>query len=255
MLHGISRPALALVATTALALPATATAADRGSTERAPSPRWAEITRTDVGYRYLASRHDSRLTLTRDGDRVVFKDRALRRFREALPRGCRRVEVDRGIAASCRIPGAPSAVDPLQLEIVPQAGNDRVNGSSLSVVFQLVVLAGPGDDVVTGGAGADELNGALGADRMTGALGDDRIRVGPGNDIADGGIGKDVLVGTDGADHLSGGEGEDTLRGDAGDDTLLGGPAADDLLCGEGFDTTDDDGQTDGVHDCEQVLP
>ncbi|MDZ5622925.1 calcium-binding protein [Nocardioides sp. HM23] len=255
MLRRINRAALSLVATAALTLPAVATASGPESTERAPSPRWAEITRTDAGYRYLASLHDSSLTLTRVGDRVVLHDRAMRRFRQALPAGCRRVTVARGIAASCRVPGTATAANPLELAIVPQAGNDRVDGSALSAVFKLILLAAAGDDVATGGAGADELNGALGIDRLTGGAGDDLIRVGPGNDIGDGGAGEDELVGTDGADHLSGGEGEDVLRGDAGKDTLLGGPAADSLICGPGFDTTDDDEDTDGVSHCEAVLP
>lgn len=249
------RAALSLVAATALTLPAVATAAAPGSVERAPSPRWAEITRTDAGYRYLASRHDSNLTITRAGARVVFHDRAMRRFREALPAGCRRVTVARGIAASCVIPGTVTAADPLRLEIAPQAGSDRVDGSSLGAVFQMIVLASGGDDVATGGAGDDELNGALGIDRLTGGGGDDWIRVGPGNDIGDGGPGEDRLIGTDGADHLSGGEGGDLLRGDDGNDTLLGGAGGDNMFCGAGFDTTDDDGDTDGVSQCEAVLP
>ncbi len=254
MRHRTCRAVLALAATAILALPAVATSAALGGAERAPSPRWAEITRTDGGYRYLASRHDSNLTLTRVGDRLVFKDRALRRFR-SLPASCRRIQVDTGIGASCRIPATSTAASPLRLEILPQAGNDRVNGSALGAEFQILFLGAAGDDMATGGAGDDELNGSLGSDRLTGGPGDDLIRTGPGNDVADGGHGEDRLVGTDGADHLSGGEGEDVLEGGSGDDTLLGGPAADDLLCGDGFDTTDDDGQTDGVHHCEHVLP
>jgi hypothetical protein len=248
-----SRAALALAATAAVLLPATPDGATAAG--RAPSPRWAEITRIDGGFRYLASKYDSNLSITRSGDRVVFHDRGMRRFREDLPAGCRRVTVARGIAASCRIPATVTAVDPLELTIVPLAGHDRVDASTLSAIFRLILRAGDGDDTATSGAGDDQLDGGLGVDQLTSGTGDDLIRVGPGHDIGDGGVGEDRLVGTDGADHLSGGEGEDLLEGGAGNDTLLGGPAADSLLCGDGFDTTDDDGQTDGAMHCEQVLP
>src|SRR5688572_24427923 len=97
MLHRLSRAALVLAATAALALPAVATATAPGPTEREPSPRWAEITRVPGGFRYLASLHDSNLTIRKDAGRVVFHDRAMRRFREALPNGCRRVTVEVGI--------------------------------------------------------------------------------------------------------------------------------------------------------------
>ncbi len=256
MLHQLQRTALVLVASAALTLPAVATAAAPAPTEGAPpSPRWAEITRNDVGFRYLASKHDSNLTVTRVGDRLVFKDRALKRFR-SLPASCRKIAVDTGIGASCRIPATATPANPLRLEISPQAGNDRVNGSSLGAEFEMLFQGAAGDDVATGGAGDDELNGALDNDRLTGGAGADWIRPGPGNDIGDGGDGEDRLVGTDGADHLSGGEGEDLLEGGPGDDTLLGGPASDILLCGSGFDTTDDDGDLDSqVHHCEAVVP
>lgn len=250
MLRRISRAALVLAATAAVLFPATP--GDAGADKRAPSPRWAELTRIDGGFRYLASLHDNKLTIKRVGDRVVFHDRAARRFRESLPNGCRRVTVERGIAASCRIPATATGVDPLLLAIVPQAGSDRVNGSTLGAELKLSVEPGPGDDTVLGGAADDLLNGALGIDHVTGGGGKDLIKVGPGNDVADGGAGRDTVVGGDGNDELSGGSGDDELNGGAGDDLLLGGPGADDMFCGPGFDTTDDDEQFDGVQHCEE---
>jgi len=220
-----------------------------------PSPRWAEITRVADGLRFVASKHDSRLTVTRDGGRVVFHDRALQRFREALPAGCRRVAVTRGIAASCRVPAEASATEPFVLEIRPQGGNDRVDGGGLGAELRLRIEPGAGDDTVIGGAGDDLLNGALGIDTVSGGPGRDKISTGPGNDVADGGAGDDRVIGADGNDFLTGSVGLDTLEGGDGNDTLLGGAGEDSLLCGNGFDTTDDDGETDLVRHCEQVLP
>jgi hypothetical protein len=251
MFRRTSRAALALAATAAVLLPATPDGAT--AAERAPSPRWAEITRIDGGFRYLASRYDSKLSITRSGDRVVFHDRAMRRFREALPAGCRRVAVERGIAASCRIPATATGADPLLLAIVPQAGDDRVNGSTLGAELKLSVEPGQGDDTVLGGAAGDLLNGALGIDHVTGGPGRDLIKVGAGNDIADGGTGNDRVVGGDGNDELSGSAGDDQLEGGAGNDLLLGGPGGDLMLCGPGHDTTDDNSpaEDDGVMRCE----
>ena len=256
MLHRLPRAALVLAATAALAIPAVATATAPGPTERAPSPRWAEITRIPGGFRYLASLHDSNLTIRKDAGRVVFHDRAMRRFREALPNGCRRVTVEVGIAASCRIPATATAGDPLLLEILPQAGNDRVDGSTLGVQLELSVEPGPGDDTVRGGAAADLINGALGADHVTGGAGADEIRPGPGHDVADGGVGADRIVGGDGSDELSGNEGDDVLEGGPGNDLLLGGPGSDSLLCGDGTDTSDDNAADDDTsRHCELQAP
>ena len=257
MLRRLSRAALVLVAATAVTLaPATASStAAAVADERAPSPRWAEISRIDGGFRYLASMHASNLSITRVGARVVFHDRAMRRFREALPTGCRRVTVQRGIAASCRIPAWATGANPLTLAIVPQGGNDRVDGSTLGAELRLSVEPGPGDDTVLGGAAADLINGALGIDHVDGGAGRDLIRVGPGNDVAEGGPGWDRVVGGDGNDELSGSEGDDDLEGGEGNDLLLGGVGGDSLFCGPGYDTTDDDGQFDGVQHCEAVLP
>lgn len=252
MLQLICRAAGSLAAAVALAAPAVATDA---AVAAPPDPRWAEITRVDGVLRYVASKYDNKLTVTRVGGRVVFHDKAMHRFRKALPRGCRQVAVPRGIAASCRIPAATSAAKPLHLEISPQGGDDRVNGSTLGAEIALKVLPGAGDDIVVGGAADDELSGAVGADTVTGGAGDDTIILGDGNDIAFGGAGEDRVVGGDGNDELSGGDGEDQLEGGPGNDLLIGGAAADALLCGTGIDTTDDDGVTDGPRHCEEVLP
>lgn len=234
MLDRTCRAVLPLVAAAALLAPATAIGS--GTSDRTLSPRWGKILRIDGGYRFVASEHDSRLVMARDGTRVLFHDRALRRWKE-LPRGCRAVAVDRGIAATCRIPAATSPAAPMLLEVLPRLGDDRVDATKLGPEFTLRVLGADGNDVVALGSGDDFFNGAAGDDR------------------ASGGIGEDELVGVGGADHLSGNIGEDTLRGGDGDDTLLGGPGEDSLFCGPGVDTTDDDGQTDGVSHCEELAP
>jgi hypothetical protein len=252
MINRTYRAALALATAIAFLVPATTADAQ---TAAPPSTRWAEITRVTGGYHYLASQLDSNLTITRVGVRVVFHDSGMRRFRTALPPGCRRVTVSRGIAASCRIPAWVTSANPLQLEIVPQAGDDRVDGSTLGAELRLKVEPGPDDDTVLAGAADDLITGALGMDHVDGGPGADLIRVGPGIDVADGGPGHDRLVGGDGADQLAGSDGDDTLEGGDGNDTLLGGPGEDILLCGNGFDTTDDDGDLDTVRHCEQHTP
>lgn len=257
MLPRTTRAVLTLAAAAALVAPSAVTseAADRADrADRGVSQRWAEITRVDGGFRYRASLHDSRLVLSREGTRVRLHDRAMRRWR-SLPTGCRRVAVERGIAATCRVPAATSPADPLLLEIMPGLGDDRVNGSALGAEFRLRLLGAAGNDVLLGGAGADFVNGSGGADRADGGLGADVLRTGDGNDVAEGGLGNDTLTGVDGDDWLSGSAGDDVLNGGTGDDTMLGGPGADDLFCGDGIDTTDDDGQTDGVQHCENVVP
>lgn len=246
-----TRAVLTATFTAVLLVPGTAqTAAPAGSAERAVSARWAEITRIDGGYRFLASEHDNRLVLTRDGERVRFHDRAARRWR-SLPTGCRPVAVTTGIAASCRVP--TTAASPLLLEIVPRLGDDRVDGARLPAEFRLRVLGSGGSDVMIGGAGPDFFNGADGADRGFGGPGQDLLRLGDGDDVAEGGPGWDDLIGTAGNDHLSGNAGDDQLEGGVGDDTLLGGPGSDALLCGPGTDTSDDDGQVDGALQCEKA--
>lgn len=257
MLNRTFRTVLTIATAVALVVPAAATAtaaAPADSGERVVAKRWGEITRIDGGLRYRASGHDNRLVMSRDGARIRFHDRAMRRW-VSLPRGCRRVAVERGIAATCRIPVATTPADPLLLEIVPRLGDDRIDGSALGAEFRLSVLADDGNDVVLGGAGDDFVNGAMGLDRVRGGLGDDWIRTGDGHDVVDGEGGADRLVGTAGDDHLSGGIGEDQLEGGTGNDTLLGGPGSDILLCGAGTDTTDDDGDLDQPVNCEQVQP
>ena len=255
MLHLICRSGVSLAAAVALVVPVTATDA-AGPGDRAPDPRWAQITRVDGVLHYVASKYDNRLTVTRAGGRVVFHDKAMHRFRTALPAGCREVAVTRGIAASCRVPASATGANPFPIEIAPQGGNDRVDGSAIGPEIVLTVLTGEGDDTVLGGAADDHLSAAVGLDTVTGGEGADTIILGDGNDVADGGDGDDNLVGGAGNDELSGHAGDDQLEGATGDDLLLGGANSDTLLCGAGDDTADDRAiEDDTSRHCEHLVP
>ena len=220
--------------------------------ERVVAKRWGEITRIDGGLRFRASQHDSRLVMTRAGARVRFHDRALRRWL-FVPRGCRRVAVETGIAATCRIPAGTSPTAPLLLEIVPRLGDDRIDGSALGAEFRLTLLGDAGRDVLIGGDGSDYFNGAFQGDRAVGNGGDDFIRLGDANDVAYGGPGKDHVVGLAGDDRLFGGDGDDLLEGSEDDDTLIGGPGIDNLRCGLGTDARDNDPDDPASRDCERI--
>jgi mRNA-degrading endonuclease toxin of MazEF toxin-antitoxin module len=213
-----------------------------------------EITRVEGGLRFRSSLHDDRVTVTRSGDRVRFEDTAARVVR-ALPRRCRLANAEAGRAVLCRIPADISAGSPLRIDVEPGGGNDQVDGSTLGVEIRLDVLGAAGDDDIATGAGADSVNGAGGIDTVRSGDGNDFVRVGDGDDIADGGTGDDHILGTAGNDQLTGNTGDDVLEGGDGNDLLLGGTGEDSLLCGNGIDTTDDDGDTDRPHQCENTIP
>lgn len=124
------------------------------------------------------------------------------------------------------------------------AGNDQISGGAAGETLS----GGDGNDTLQGGAGADVADGGDGADRivggdgddwLAGGAGDDRVDGSDGSDVADGGDGADTLTGGDGSDLLSGGAGNDQLSGDDGADTALGGPDADLLDGSRGADVLD----------------
>lgn len=96
----------------------------------------------------------------------------------------------------------------VSIQVNAWTGDDRVRVAR-SVRIPVVLLGGPGDDLLVGGGGPDRLNG---------------------------GVGRDVLVGHPGRDFLSGGPGNDVLFGGPGSDLLFGGPGLDRLLAGPGRD-------------------
>ncbi len=114
-----------------------------------------------------------------------------------------------------------------------------VNINSVTSLFtastfqQIVVIAGPGDDVVTVGGGIS---------RPAELFGDE------GNDQLSGGKGDDILHGGDGSDHLSGGAGNDVLLGDAGNDKMHGDAGNDSVSGGDGHDQIWGDGGNDSLY-------
>ena len=252
-------PRMLAALTTVLAVGLVAPTAHAGATDhadRAATRHWIQISKVDGGYRYQASLHDNRLTVTRVGDRVRLADTTARVIRGDLPRGCRRAHADRGRAVSCRVPDGTSAAAPLLLDIEPQRGDDHVDASALGAEFKLSLLGAQGDDELLAGGGDDFINGADGVDQVHGGPGNDSIKVGAGDDIADGGEGDDVVIGTAGNDQLAGSVGDDRLEGGDGNDLLLGGSGSDVLLCGDGTDRADDhEVDDDTSRHCEIFLP
>jgi len=92
------------------------------------------------------------------------------------------------------------------LVISTGAGDDVVSGQNgLSLLTQLTIDGGAGNDTITGGDGDDLLLGGTGNDRIIGARGADLARLGGGDD---------TFV-------WNPGDGSDTVEGDAGTDTLV----------------------------------
>ncbi|MEZ0579064.1 calcium-binding protein [Nocardioides sp. MH1] len=218
-----------------------------------PLPDQAMITRTRHGYVYRAGQQDSHLTITLTADGLEYADTGTERFKR-LPRACRRLEADAGVAAVCRVPAWVGVDQPLLVEVWPRLGDDYVDGSTLPESVAMTVLADAGDDVALLGAGPDFFNGFTGRDQVWGGGGDDWVRTGPDADLVWGGDGADQLVGTDGKDTFYGEGGDDRVGGGAGDDRLDGGPGADRVLCEGGRDTVTTDG-ADRLRSCESLIP
>jgi len=108
-------------------------------------------------------------------------------------------------------------------DVYGYGGNDVLNLSTSSALFNHQLFGGDDDDELSGGAGQDRLFGDDGLDVLFGGAGDDVLDGGTGDDLLNGGVGQDVLVG--GLDN-------DSLRGDSGDDVLVGGKG-DDLMFGD----------------------
>ena len=168
-----------------------------------------------------------------DGE-VLYVDSAATRWK-SLPSVCRRVQVERGVGAQCRVP-AKFEDRRMFLEVYPRLGDDRVDGSTMSGRFRMWVLTDAGKDSIRTGAGDDFANSAFENDTISTGGGDDWVRAGSGRNRIVGGSGRDYLVGGSGRDVISGGDdaddvyggpGSDRLRGDDGSDTLNGGPGRD----------------------------
>ena len=182
-------------------------------------------------YYYSAWGTNNKLTVTLVEGRLYFRDPRPTGW-ERLGRACRRVTVDRGVAASCRVPDGVSAGHPLELSLELRLGNDSVNMTTLGAEFYGYVLADQGTEVIKLGAGDDWVNGFLGPDEVWGGDGDDFMRGGEGNDILHGEAGKDELVGLEGDDKLYGGQGVDQIKCGDGNNDLAEPDDSDSIVAG-----------------------
>ncbi len=131
-------------------------------------------------------------------------------------------QVDSTGAPVSGVSGGLTGIDEINLTFGP---GDDVFKASPSVISNLTVVGGAGDDVFTGGGGSDLLYGGLGNDTLIG---------GPGSDTLLGGLGNDVIVGgstisgtSDSNDTIDGGAGDDIV---AGDNALLADFATSELI-------------------------
>ena len=143
-------------------------------------------------------------------------------------------------------------------------GNDNITVDG-SVLNDLVIMGGSGDDKIQGGSGKDTIVGGQGNDTLKGGKGGDRITDDAGfnsifgeegddvlighseavdktgkNAYANsiyGGDGRDYIEGGNAADYLSGGIGYDVIYGLGGNDVLSGGAGKDYLDGGAGNDS------------------
>jgi hypothetical protein len=212
------------------------------------------LTRTKHGYLYRAGQQDSHLVLTKSDNTIRFHDRGTRKWKSAVPKGCHRQQVRRGIAATCRVPRWVTTSQPLLVEIWPRLGDDDVDAHTLPATVAMTVLGDEGDETVHFGAGPDFFNGHSGTDRVWGGDGNDWIRAGLDDDVVYAGSGNDKVVGQQGADVIYGEDGNDKLYGSEDDDQLFAGTGTDVVSCSSGTDTATV-GSDDRTHDCETVSP
>ncbi len=196
----------------------------------------AIINRTANGYLYRAGQQDSNLTVTETDGRLRFVDTGTRSWKW-LPKTCERLDVARGVGASCLVPTRFSLAEPMLVEIWPRLGNDVVDTRALPAQFDVSFLGDEGNDVAYLGPGNDFVNGAQDADKAYGGEGRDWIRTGLADDLLDGGAGDDYLVGVDANDTIYGGQGDDRIYGSNGNDDLYAGDGRDVVSCGTGADT------------------
>jgi uncharacterized delta-60 repeat protein len=117
------------------------------------------------------------------------------------------------------LPGTFDAALFSRVEILGQAGDDRIDLSNL--LKPATVDAGAGNDSVLGGSGDDSLLGGAGADTLFGGKGHDTLRGGDGNDYLNGGRDTDQVFGDAGNDQIFSLDGNaETIDGGAGFDRV-----------------------------------
>ena len=270
MFRRIACPALAVLATAAIAAVTVGTAqgneAPAGSNAGPPYNYTTELmgeggpalplkdqvllTRTALGYSYRTGQQNNHLVVTRVDAGLRFVDTGTDAYKKPLSSACQRKKVRVGIAAVCRVPDTITVNQPLLIEVWPRLGNDYTNTTALPATFATTVLGDKGHDVARFGAGPDFFNGFSGNDQVYGGGGNDWIRTGLGNDAVEGGAGNDDIVAKEGRDTVRGGDGNDRLWSGDGDDRLRGGTGADFLLCGNGHDNAKADSVDRVAQDC-----
>lgn len=142
--------------------------------------------------------------------------------------------------------GGPREGDNLDLvEVVETgAGDDTLAGPAPPSGNSVLLVGGPGNDMIRGGVGDDTIRGGSGDDRLFGGAGDDRlldplygeIRGESGNDIGVGGEGGDEIALGSGDDQAFGDAGDDRIALDAGSDRAAGDTGRDLIQLGPGLD-------------------
>lgn len=206
------------------------------------------LTVSKWGLRYVGGGVGNDLSVSEVDGEVLYVDRSADRWK-SLPSVCRRVPVERGVGAQCRVP-SKFEDRTMFLEVYPRLGDDRTDASTMSDRFRMWVLTDAGKDSVRTGAGDDFINTAFQNDSASAGAGDDWVRVGSGRNRIDGGPGRDYLTGGPGRDAIRGGEDDDALYGGTGSDRLTGDEGDDTLNGGPGRDTAVRD-RGDRVRKCE----
>ena len=107
----------------------------------------------------------------------------------------------------------------------------------VNIANGLIILSGPGGDVVHGDIYNDSLYGGTGSDYVFGNDGNDTIYGGDGDDLLNGGANNDTIYGDKDSDTIDGGGNDDVLNGGDGDDNIDGGTGNDLLYGNDGSDT------------------
>ena len=97
----------------------------------------------------------------------------------------------------------------------------NIKTSQFSILANVTVTGGAGNDTLVGSEIGDLLKGEEGSDSLQGGLGNDTLDGGAADDIVKGEAGNDVLTGGDGKDTLDGGSGTDMLKETVGTDFVL----------------------------------
>lgn len=122
-------------------------------------------------------------------------------------------------------------------------GDDILDASGESDLYELVLDGGAGNDTIRGSDARDVIFGGLGEDSLNGAAGNDTIY---GDSIDKMSVGNPTVSRTADSDIIFGGEGIDIIYGGPGDDTIVGGGGVDFLYGNANYDTIDSSDDRDG---------